>query len=187
MKKFIFWWSPYLSVFEPLNKNPPKQVHAIWVAHHPPPSSEISPADTWKMWWLYLKNVYNKYLQNLKYKRAYIFCLNLVDIPSILILSVKNRRCEGVLLNGQNPLDVATVICWQSLSRSNLHMCQNLIYMSSFIHKVIFCLANVFSSEMFGCHWDHSIPNCARFLRLGHDPSQNLMRICQVLTICKIW
>ena len=53
------------------------------------------------------------YLQNLKYnvKGACIFHLILVDILSILILSVKNRGVGvgvvGGLLNGQNPLSVA--------------------------------------------------------------------------------
>ena len=41
----------------------------------------------------YLIHFYKKYLQNLKYnvKRACIFHLILVGIPSSLILSVKNR------------------------------------------------------------------------------------------------
>ena len=37
-------------------------------------------------------------------------------------------------------------------SRSNLHVCQNLIFMSSLFRKVGFCLANVFFSKMFVCH-----------------------------------
>ena len=37
-------------------------------------------------------------------------------------------------------------------SQNNLYVCQNLIFMSSLIHKVGFRLANVFSSKMFGCH-----------------------------------
>ena len=32
----------------------------------------------------------------------------------------------------------------------------------------------------------HSTPNGAKFLRLGNDPSQNLTKICQVVTIYKI-
>ena len=32
----------------------------------------------------------------------------------------------------------------------------------------------------------HSTPNGAKFLRFGHDPSQNLIKICQVVTIYKI-
>ena len=43
----------------------------------------------------------------------------------------------------------------------------------------IFC---VFES-VFG----HSTPDSAKFLRFGHDPSQNLIKICQVVTIYKIW
>ena len=33
----------------------------------------------------------------------------------------------------------------------------------------------------------HSTPNGAKCLRLGHDPSPNLKRICQVVTIYGIW
>ena len=55
-----------------------------------------------KIWWLYLKKFYKKHLQNLKYsvKRTCIFHLILVDILSILILSIKNRgRVGGCLMN----------------------------------------------------------------------------------------
>ena len=48
-------------------------------------------------------------------KRGCIFHSNLVGIPFILILSVKNRGERG-LLNGQNPLSVTKVICRQSLN-----------------------------------------------------------------------
>ena len=51
----------------------------------------------------YLKKIFHKqHFQNFKYnvKRAYIFHLLLVDIPSSLSLSVKNRKgCGGILLN----------------------------------------------------------------------------------------
>ena len=54
---------------------------------------------------------HKKYLQNLKYnvEQMCIFHLILLGIPSNLILSIKN----GVwgLLNGQNPLSMAEVIC----------------------------------------------------------------------------
>ena len=33
---------------------------------------------------------------------------------------------------------------------------------------------------------DHSTPHGAKFLRLGHDPSENLIKICQDVTIYKI-
>ena len=33
------------------------------------------------------------------------------------------------------------------------------------------------------CSWGHSAPNCERSLRLGHDPSQNLTKICQLVAI----
>ena len=33
----------------------------------------------------------------------------------------------------------------------------------------------------------HSMPNGAKIFMLGHDPSQNLIKICQVVTIYKIW
>ena len=33
----------------------------------------------------------------------------------------------------------------------------------------------------------HSTPNCAKFLEFGYDPSQNLIRICQVVTIYDKW
>ena len=51
--------------------------------------------------------------QNLKYnvKEACIFNLILVDIPSSLILSVKNREKQGFLLNRQNLLSMTNVIC----------------------------------------------------------------------------
>ena len=50
-------------------------------------------------------------------KRVCIFHLFLVGIPSILILSIKNRwEVGGGLLNGQNLLSVTKVICWQSFS-----------------------------------------------------------------------
>ena len=64
-----------------------------------------------KIWWLYLRNFYKRYLQNLKYnvKRARIFQLILVGILSILILSVKNRRVLVFLLNAQNLLSETTV------------------------------------------------------------------------------
>ena len=63
------------------------------------------------------------YIQNLKYnvKTVCIFHLILVDILSILLLSVKNRGVVvggGGLLNGQNPLSVTKVICRQSLSHA---------------------------------------------------------------------
>ena len=51
-------------------------------------------------------------------KKVCIFHLSLVGIPSILILSVKNRGVGvgvGGLLNGQNLLSVMKVICQQSL------------------------------------------------------------------------
>ena len=69
-----------------------------------------------KIWWLYLTNFYKRYLQNLKYnvKRVCILRLILFGILSILILSVKYRGGGG-LLNGQNLLSVAKVICRQSL------------------------------------------------------------------------
>ena len=35
IKKFFFQWSPHFSAFEPLNKNYPRQVDAILMAHHP--------------------------------------------------------------------------------------------------------------------------------------------------------
>ena len=67
--------------------------------------------------WLYLTNMYKKYLQNLKYnvKWTCIFHLILVGILSILILSVKNRVGGRVLLNKQNLFSVTKVICRQSL------------------------------------------------------------------------
>ena len=51
--------------------------------------------------------------QNLKYnvKQACIFDLILVDFPSSLILSVKNRGRQGFLLNRQNLLCMTNVIC----------------------------------------------------------------------------
>ena len=51
--------------------------------------------------------------QNLKFnvKQACIFNLILVDIPSGLILSVKNRGRQGFLLNSQNLLSMANVTC----------------------------------------------------------------------------
>ena len=52
-----------------------------------------------------------------------IFHLILVGILSILILSIKNGgggKGGGVLLNGQNLLNVTKNICWQSLSLSDL-------------------------------------------------------------------
>ena len=36
-------------------------------------------------------------------------------------------------------------------------------------------------------NYSHSTPNGAKFLRLGHDPSQNFIKICQVGAIYKIW
>ena len=36
------------------------------------------------------------------------------------------------------------------------------------------------------CKLGHSTPNDAKFLRHGNDPSQNLVKICQVVTIYKI-
>ena len=36
------------------------------------------------------------------------------------------------------------------------------------------------------CYEGHSTPNGVRYLRLGHDPSQNFIKICQVVTIFKI-
>ena len=33
------------------------------------------------------------------------------------------------------------------------------------------------------CSWGHSAPNCEKFLRLRHDPSQNLTKICQLVAI----
>ena len=62
-----------------------------------------------------------KYLQNLKWnvKRACIFHLIMLGIPSILILSVKKKGMgEGGLLNEKNLLSVIKAICWQSLTRS---------------------------------------------------------------------
>ena len=61
-----------------------------------------------------------KFFQNLKsnVKRACIFLLILVDILSILILSVKNREWGEGFLNKQNPLSVTKVICRQSLKKS---------------------------------------------------------------------
>ena len=54
-----------------------------------------------------------KYLQNLKYniKRGCIFHSVLVGIPFVLILSIKNREAERVLLNGQNLLKNRTEEC----------------------------------------------------------------------------
>ena len=55
-----------------------------------------------------------KYLViNLKYnfKKGCIFHLILVGIPFVLILSIKNGRVEGFLLNGQNLLSITKVIC----------------------------------------------------------------------------
>ena len=37
VKKFCFRWSPHFSAFDFPNKNPPEEVHAIPMAHHPPP------------------------------------------------------------------------------------------------------------------------------------------------------
>ena len=34
---------------------------------------------------------------------------------------------------------------------------------------------------------DHSTPNGSSFVRFGHDPSENLIRTCQVVIIYKIW
>ena len=55
--------------------------------------------------------LYKKYLQNFIYsvKRVCIFHLILIDIASILLLSVKNRGAEG-LLNGQSPLSVTSYL-----------------------------------------------------------------------------
>ena len=51
--------------------------------------------------------------RNLKYnvKQACSFNLILVEIPSSLILSVKNRGRQGILLNSQNLLSMTNVIC----------------------------------------------------------------------------
>ena len=51
-------------------------------------------------------------------KRACIFHLLLVGIPSVLILSVKNKGSGG-LINGQNLLSMAKFICQQSLIQQN--------------------------------------------------------------------
>ena len=48
----------------------------------------------------------------LSYKGTCVFHLVLVGIPSILILSVKNKEVgDGGLLSGQNPLGVTEAIC----------------------------------------------------------------------------
>ena len=51
-------------------------------------------------------------------KKACIFHLVLVGIPSVLILSVKNKGSGG-LLNEQNLLSMTKVICQQSLIQQN--------------------------------------------------------------------
>ena len=56
-----------------------------------------------------------KLLTSVVLLKAFIFHLILVDILSILILSVKNRGWFFFLLNRQNLLSVMKVICWQSL------------------------------------------------------------------------
>ena len=59
----------------------------------------------------YLTNFYKKYHQNLKYnvKKVYIFCLILIGIPFILILSVKNRWGGAFCLTGK------ICLAWQKL------------------------------------------------------------------------
>ena len=68
----------------------------------------------------YLTNIYKSYLKNLKYniKIGCIFHSVLLDIPFILIFSIKSRVGEGrgVSLNGQNLLSVSKVICRHSLT-----------------------------------------------------------------------
>ena len=51
--------------------------------------------------------------QNLKcnVKQACIFNSILVDIPSSLILTVKNRGRQGFLLNSQNLLSMTNAVC----------------------------------------------------------------------------
>ena len=76
---------------------------------------------------MYLTNFYKKCLLKLKYnaKSVCVFHLFLIDIPSILILSVKNTGWGGggggggvgELLIGQNLLIVRKVICQQSYTQ----------------------------------------------------------------------
>ena len=78
---------------------------------------------------LNLESSYKKYIQNLKYnvklKQTCIFYLILLGIPSILMLSAKNKGVgewgveggEWVYLTDKNLLSVMKVICWQSLTR----------------------------------------------------------------------
>ena len=68
------------------------------------------------IWWpvSYLQIFIKKYLQHLKYNaRACIFRLILIDVASILILSVNSRGVGegGGLLNRQNLFTLKNVIC----------------------------------------------------------------------------
>ena len=70
-----------------------------------------------KIWWLYITNFYKKYLQNLKYNvKSYVLSIWfwLVFYPFWYFLL---RTGGGVfLLNEQNLLSMAKVICPQSLN-----------------------------------------------------------------------
>ena len=45
IKKLFIQWLPHSAAFELLNKNPPKQVHAISTVYHLIPSFEMTPRD----------------------------------------------------------------------------------------------------------------------------------------------
>ena len=77
--------------------------------------------------------IFKKYHQNLKYnvKKLCISHLLLVGILSILQLSINNSGGVGVLLNGQNLLNVTKFICQQSLTIILMIFAKNLFLISS--------------------------------------------------------
>ena len=69
--------------------------------------------------------------------------------------------------------------------KSQSVICDKLFSPSRTVFKLVQGLRDSNTSDL-NCYDCHSTPNGAKYLRLGHDPSQNLIKICQVVTICKI-
>ena len=178
--------------FKTPNKNPPKQVHAISMAHHPPsiprnksrrhmnpvvnsnflsfnsPQFSTSEITTSKVYWspkarflIAFSNYFYKVIKfspwvSLNVNRTTISLIIMgYKIPGLTHLLVLGRQGKHVWLIGSYPwrwrwdapltlLDLAEAICMYAKIW--------FLAMSSLIHKVGFCLANIFSSKMFGCH-----------------------------------
>ena len=89
------------------------------------------------------------------------------------------RRCQ---LPGFQAYQIVIIALYNSISGNSFCNLHTSLLLPSLLSEAYLRQCQISVTELLG----HSTPNGVEFLRLGNDPSQNLIRICQVVTINKI-